>query len=482
MARKVRKRLEVPDGGTAGQQAAEGIGAEPAQQLGPGPPQEQALGEGAPPARSDSTEAAVAAQAALLQPRLDGSGLLASGQLLSGALSAALGSFKIPTLPQHLQPSALQPPQQPFRRDALQQQQQQQQEQAQQDMQHPHAAQEQQQQQQQTFVQPPVALPAPGAPIAPPHALPAAGSAQLQGSPSGGLPTSLSGGTLSLAATGGGPLSGPMPSEPGSRQDMWLLAHAYSSMTAEQKEKLAAQPQEVRTFVLRARMRKVREQLEALQAGATAGVMPAGLALPPRGAGPSSGGTPAPAGSEGRPQPTPFATEAAQRGSPSLLELAAGEALRRRASLGLQQAAALQAAAAAAQQQQQQQQLGGLSLAAAPMPPYWPPGLGSPHPVHPQQQQQQQQQYSEGMARQPSSPLVPIGDLGGGGASTGLPGGAEMPPFAAMSETERLLHLRRLKRQQEEWLERQRQAAAALHGGGNDGGGLQHTAVQDGRR
>lgn len=452
MARKVRKRLEVHGEGAGGQQATEGIKPEPAQQLGAGPPPlEQALGEGTPPMRTDSMEAAAAAQAILLQPRVDGSGMLASGQLLSGGLSAALGSFKIPGPPQP-QPSALQHPQQSFHHDALQQ-----------DQQQLHMAQEQQQQRQ-TFLQPPAAPAATGARLAAQHPLPAAGSAQLQSSPSGGLPTPLSAGSLSLAATGGGPPSGPMPAEPGGRQDMWLLAHAYSSMTPEQKEKLAAQPQEVRTFVLRARMRKVREQLEALQAAGAAGGLPAGLSLPPHAAGPTNSGTPAPAGSEGRPQPTPFAAEAAQRGSPGLRELAAGEALRRRTSLGLQQAAALQAAQ---QQQQQKQQFGGLPLAAAPLMPYG--NLGSPHPLH--TQQQQQQQYSDGIARQPSSPLVPVGDLGGGAAA--------MPPFAAMSEPERLQHLRRLKRQQEEWLERQRLAAAALHGGSNDVARLQRAAVPD---
>lgn len=54
-----------------------------------------------------------------------------------------------------------------------------------------------------------------------------------------------------------------------------------------------------------------------------------------------------------------------------------------------------------------------------------------------------------------------------GAAGAGAAGGAA--PFVAMSEADRLEHLRRLKRRQDEWLEQQRRAAALLSEGGAAG-------------
>jgi hypothetical protein len=52
---------------------------------------------------------------------------------------------------------------------------------------------------------------------------------------------------------------------------MWLLTHAYSSMTQEQKDKLAALGAESRSYVLKARMRRLQEQV-----GVYKGLKPSG--------------------------------------------------------------------------------------------------------------------------------------------------------------------------------------------------------------
>lgn len=272
------------------------------------------------------------------------------------------------------------------------------------------------------------------------------GAALAGGMPPGPGAGAALGGAGAAAAMGGAAL----PFEAGAggaRDDVFLLSQAYNSMTPEQKEKLAAQPPQVRQYVLRERMRKAREQLERMQAqqrvaageaawGASGG-RAATLQLAQiqqqqqpewvlGGAAAAPALVPALNGSLAAQQPAP---QASLQFAPSF-------------DLGLQS------------QRLPSLRMGDYSghLGAATQSP---PLLQPQQQDYPQQQPQQQPplpQKQQQAAEQAQ------------GAPPGAPQQQAAAPFAIMSEVERLEHLRQLKRRQDEWLKQQRQAAAAMAG------------------
>ncbi|KAI3437561.1 hypothetical protein D9Q98_000014 [Chlorella vulgaris] len=264
------------------------------------------------------------------------------------------------------------------------------------------------------------------------HMLSASGSGLLPGGGlSGPLPSTFSGVlTAAQAAAAAGNAGGSLnltwpdqqagdpqaqdavPGEPGSKQGVWLLAHAYSSMTDEQKEKLAAQPHEVRAFVLRARMRKLREQLEVLQQRGTA-----------------SGDNPHP-----------------------------GQQLQQ-----LQQLEKRHDQQPATDAQAQQLQLAAQQRPSVLMHHH---SGGVPQPLSAELAHQASPELLA------VGDLGAPGMLGGGGVGLAAGMGGTAPPFAAMSEGDQLERLRHHKQQQEDWLQRQRVAAAALQRDGGIAGGL----------
>lgn len=205
---------------------------------------------------------------------------------------------------------------------------------------------------------------------------------------------------------------------------------------------------QVRQYVIRERMRKTREQLELLQRQRAA--QSAGLAGQP-GQGPdrepwagsaSAGLGSGPAGMQ--PQQMDCPAGGAQYAQQARLQ--------QQHSLGSMLPSQLDLPTP-----QDSMRLPSLSAGLPRMstPPAFPPLQPSQQqtPLFPQQQDLQQQQQAGPGA------LGAAGEGGAGGAAT----------FVAMSEADRLEHLRRLKRRQDEWLEQQRRAAAMLSEGGASG-------------
>lgn len=261
---------------------------------------------------------------------------------------------------------------------------------------------------------------------------------------------------LMPAAAGGGPAAAPggqpppMLVEPLAKEEMFLLSQAYGSMTAEQKEKLAAQPPEVRQYVLQERMRKTREQLALLhqhRAAAVGGLMGAPVAPPQEGLGwPSGDAALGQPGMQVEHGPE-WLHGAGQAASPLLMPMAGGDPrlqmLQQHAQFGGSPAPPLMDMAQAD------------AVAQARMPTLPMSSLGFPGPHGLQAQQRPPQMvHQQQLFGQP------------GGALGGAPAGAIGAPFVAMSEAGRLEHLRNLMRRQDEWIEQQRLAASHLGGPG----------------
>jgi hypothetical protein len=269
----------------------------------------------------------------------------------------------------------------------------------------------------------------------------------------------------------------PMLVEPVAKEQMWLLSQAYASMTDGQKEKLAAQPPEVRSFVLQERMRKARE-FEALVQAKRAATAAAGLLAQP----------------VQQPAAEPWAGAAAAPPG------AAGSG----AGLGEQQQAALQQQLQQQQQQQQQQQeqhdqgVEWLPQVGVPQPTAAGPGLtGEVSPgrpafgftnsgslqFRPSGGLEQQQGHADGMLGTSPQQLLaggaaplPPPPLPLGPAEPAVPPGGGAPlqptaPFAAMAEADRMKSMHQIRKRQQEWLEQQRRAAALLAGPSSEGAG-----------
>ncbi|KAL4451486.1 hypothetical protein ABPG75_007148 [Micractinium tetrahymenae] len=247
--------------------------------------------------------------------------------------------------------------------------------------------------------------------------------------------------------------------EPTAKEDLWLLSQAYGSMTAEQKEKLAAQPPEVRQFVIRERMRKTREQLELLQRQRAAAQAKGLAGQPVQAPGREPWGGLAPPGVGGGLAAQPQAQQqmdwpaVGPGGPPQFAQQG------RQHSLGGMPSGMLDLPTP--QDSMRLPSFSG-SLARANNPPAFPslqppPGQQQLAPLFPQQPGLLQPQAGPGA----------LGAPGAGAGGADLSGGAA--PFVAMSEADRLEHLRRLKRRQDEWLEQQRRAAAMLSEGGAAG-------------
>ncbi|KAI7846284.1 hypothetical protein COHA_000212 [Chlorella ohadii] len=261
-------------------------------------------------------------------------------------------------------------------------------------------------------------------------------------------------------------------------EDVYLLSKAYASMSTEQKERLAAQPPEVRQYVLRERMRRTKEQLQQLQtqqqASGSGGSAPAPghQALGALQGGQWAGDAAQAAGQPGQQQEWPQGAAHSTSPTPAPGEQAGG---------GGQQQRPL----AFAWQQQQQQQ----AQQAQQAQPRASPDMG--FTADSQMLQQEQEQRALPLRLAALGQLAPgalaglqqvgaqlPGGLGalfgaslGGSAAAGAAAPARGPdggPFHSMDEEQRLEHLRSLKRRQEEWLEQQRLAAARLaqQGGG----------------
>lgn len=105
---------------------------------------------------------------------------------------------------------------------------------------------------------------------------------------------------------------------------------------------------------------------------------------------------------------------------------------------------------------------------AAPSPSMVPPAHQLQHHQPLQHRQQHQPPPSLFPAQAPNLLHPTAGGMQVGAANTAGSAGATTP-FVAMSEEQRLEHLRSLKRRQEDWLEQQRRAAALLSESGVEG-------------
>ncbi len=255
-------------------------------------------------------------------------------------------------------------------------------------------------------------------------------------------------------------------------------------MSTEQKERLAAQPPEVRQYVLRERMRRTKEQLQQLQtqqqASGSGGSVPApghqALGALPQGG--QWAGDARAAGQPGQQQEWPQGAAHSTSPTPAPGEQAGG---------GGQQQRPLAFAWQQQQHQQQHQQQQQQAQQAAQ--PRASPDLGFTADSQMLQQEQEQRalplrlaalgQLAPGAlaglhqvgAQLPGGLGALFGSSLGGGAAAGAAApnrGPDGGPFHSMDEDQRLEHLRSLKRRQEEWLEQQRLAAARLaqQGGG----------------
>ncbi|PRW20935.1 hypothetical protein C2E21_8553 [Chlorella sorokiniana] len=297
------------------------------------------------------------------------------------------------------------------------------------------------------------------------------------------LPVSALGSGLGSATLASGQLAQPrnggsalgLGGERLAAEDAFLLSKAYSSMSTEQKERLAAQPPEVRHYVLRERMRRTKQQLQQLQAQQPA---VSGASTPPAS---RPGSRPLPQGAQaGQWDATQPAGQQQDVGAGACHSTSPTPVP------GEQPVAAQQPPQAFAWRQQQAH--------AQAQPPSTSPPPDHGFTADSQLLQQEQQQRSQGLPLRLAAlgQLAPgtlaglqqvgaqlpggLGGLGallsgglgsslGGGpsaATAGAAAGQDGSPFVAMDEEQRLEHLRSLKRRQEEWLEQQRLAAARL--------------------
>ena len=239
------------------------------------------------------------------------------------------------------------------------------------------------------------------------------------------------------------------------------LRHALSSPHNLVRPASPHRRAQVRQFVLRERMRKTKEQLDLLQrqrAGTTAAGLPAQPLHPTPEAwrgNPAGGGAPDMVPQQQQPGLAPAEQWAA---GGAALPGAAGQQALMHAQHAQQQLLARGPLPAAMLDPGS----AGAPMGHSPQPAAVLPGM-VPQPLPPQlysQQQQQQQVVLPGSMPGAAPPAAQLAAAPGVAA-----GGSARPPaapFLAMSEADRMEHLRQLKRRQNDWLEQQRRAAAML--------------------